>query len=162
MFDMMYSEGMRYRVYFWSPLQFDSDYEEFKQSIDGLKQQLQMFVDSWFEKPLSVSAILPVYSIPYMSLFNHKPLKRELGNPEKKMLLTFSLARLFRYNENGHLVISTDVTPNKMAVWKKYGDTQLCRCVLEEISNLFNIYFFWAFGLEEVACETRSYLGGNH
>ena len=63
MFDMMYSEGMRYRVYFWSPLQFDSDYEEFKQSIDGLKQQLQMFVDSWFEKPLSVSAILPVYSL---------------------------------------------------------------------------------------------------
>ena len=36
-------------------LQFDIDYEEFKQSIDGLKQQLQMFVDSWFEKPLSVS-----------------------------------------------------------------------------------------------------------
>ena len=31
--DIMYSEGMRYRVYFWSPLQFDSDYEEFKQSI---------------------------------------------------------------------------------------------------------------------------------
>jgi len=59
--DIMYSEGMRYRVYFWSPLQFDSDYEEFKQSIDGLKQQLQMFVDSWFEKPLSVSAILGVY-----------------------------------------------------------------------------------------------------
>ena len=36
-------------------LQFDIDYEEFKQSIEGLKQQLQMFVDSWFEKPLSVS-----------------------------------------------------------------------------------------------------------
>jgi len=59
--DIMYSEGMRYRLYFWSPLQFDSDYEEFKQSIDGLKQQLQMFVDSWFERPLSVSAILGVY-----------------------------------------------------------------------------------------------------
>ena len=58
LFDMMYSEVMRYRVYFWFPLQFDSDYEEFKQSIDGLKQQLQLFVDSWFEKPLSVSAIL--------------------------------------------------------------------------------------------------------
>lgn len=38
-------------------LQFDLDYEEFKQSIDGLKQQLQMFVDSWFEKPLSVSVL---------------------------------------------------------------------------------------------------------
>ena len=36
-------------------MQFDIDYEEFKQSIEGLKQQLQMFVDSWFEKPLSVS-----------------------------------------------------------------------------------------------------------
>lgn len=38
-------------------LQFDVDYEEFKLSIDGLKQQLQMFVDSWFEKPLSVSVL---------------------------------------------------------------------------------------------------------
>ena len=38
-------------------LQFDIDYEEFKQSIDGLKEQLQMFVDSWFEKPLSVSVL---------------------------------------------------------------------------------------------------------
>lgn len=42
-------------VFAFCLLQFDSDYEEFKQSIDGLKQQLQMFVDSWFEKPLSVS-----------------------------------------------------------------------------------------------------------
>ncbi|XP_066028864.1 dynein axonemal heavy chain 5 isoform X2 [Pocillopora verrucosa] len=33
--------------------EFDIDYEEFKQSIEGLKLQLQMFVDSWFEKPLS-------------------------------------------------------------------------------------------------------------
>ena len=42
-------------------LQFDIDYEEFKQSIDGLKQQLQMFVDSWFEKPLSVSFFVFIF-----------------------------------------------------------------------------------------------------
>ncbi|KAK3754858.1 hypothetical protein QZH41_011331 [Actinostola sp. cb2023] len=33
--------------------EFDIDYEEFKANIEGLKQQLQAFVDSWFEKPLS-------------------------------------------------------------------------------------------------------------
>lgn len=37
--------------------QFDTDYEDFKLSIDGLKEQLQMFVHSWFEKPLSVSVL---------------------------------------------------------------------------------------------------------
>jgi hypothetical protein len=36
-------------------LQFDTDYEEFKQSVEALKEQLQLFVDSWFEKSLSVS-----------------------------------------------------------------------------------------------------------
>ena len=36
-------------------LQFDADYEEFKQSVEALKEQLQLFVDSWFEKSLSVS-----------------------------------------------------------------------------------------------------------
>jgi enolase len=35
-------------------LQFDTDYEEFKQSVEALKEQLQLFVDSWFEKSLSV------------------------------------------------------------------------------------------------------------
>ena len=44
-------------------LQFDIDYEEFKQSIDGLKQQLQMFVDSWFEKPLSVSVLFHHFTL---------------------------------------------------------------------------------------------------
>ena len=29
------------------------------------------------------------------------------------------------------------------------------------MSNLFNIYLFLAFGLEEVACGTQPYLGGN-
>lgn len=34
--------------------QFDTDYEEFKKSVEALKDQLQLFVDSWFEKSLSV------------------------------------------------------------------------------------------------------------
>ena len=38
-------------------LQFDNDYEEFKQNIEGLKAALQNFVASWFDKSLSVSAI---------------------------------------------------------------------------------------------------------
>ena len=39
-------------------LQFDTDYEEFKQSVEALKEQLQLFVDSWFEKSLSVSPVI--------------------------------------------------------------------------------------------------------
>lgn len=39
-------------------LQFDADYEEFKQSVEALKEQLQLFVDSWFEKSLSVSCAI--------------------------------------------------------------------------------------------------------
>ena len=43
---------------------FDNDYEEFKINIEGLKQQLQMFVDFWFDKPLSVS-VLGMFLITY-------------------------------------------------------------------------------------------------
>lgn len=46
---------------FWLELQFDTDYEEFKQSVEALKEQLQLFVDSWFEKSLSVSFAAVLY-----------------------------------------------------------------------------------------------------
>ncbi|CAB4042276.1 Dynein heavy chain 5, axonemal, partial [Paramuricea clavata] len=38
--------------------EFDTDYEEFKQSVEALKEQLQLFVDSWFEKSLSTTRAL--------------------------------------------------------------------------------------------------------
>ena len=36
-------------------LQFDGDYLEFRSQFDALQAQIQTFIDSWFEKSLSVS-----------------------------------------------------------------------------------------------------------
>nr|XP_033786541.1 dynein heavy chain 5, axonemal-like [Geotrypetes seraphini] len=38
--------------------EFDNDYLEFKNQIEGLYQSLQSFVDSWFEKPLTTEQML--------------------------------------------------------------------------------------------------------
>jgi len=38
--------------------EFDTDYEEFRVNIDSLKHQLQSFVDSWFERPLTTARAL--------------------------------------------------------------------------------------------------------
>ena len=35
--------------------QFETDYEEFKSQFDALQAQIQKFMDSWFEKNLTVS-----------------------------------------------------------------------------------------------------------
>ena len=40
--------------------QFDVDYLEFRNQFDGLRQQIQAFVDSWFEKQLTVCSIISV------------------------------------------------------------------------------------------------------
>lgn len=37
---------------------FDNDYMEFRNSFETLQSNMQMFVDSWFEKSLSVSSLL--------------------------------------------------------------------------------------------------------
>ena len=37
-------------------LQFDTDYVEFCSQFDNLRQQMQNFVDSWFDKDLTVSS----------------------------------------------------------------------------------------------------------
>ena len=37
---------------------FDTDYLEFRNHFDNLRQNMQNFVDSWFEKSLSVSRTL--------------------------------------------------------------------------------------------------------
>ena len=41
--------------------QFDTDYEEFRLKIDSLKQQLQGFLDSWFDRSLTVSSLFYSY-----------------------------------------------------------------------------------------------------
>ncbi|PIO26597.1 hypothetical protein AB205_0150230, partial [Aquarana catesbeiana] len=38
--------------------EFDKDYVEFKNQIEGLYQSLQAFVDSWFEKPLTTEQMV--------------------------------------------------------------------------------------------------------
>ncbi|KAE8597580.1 hypothetical protein XENTR_v10016521 [Xenopus tropicalis] len=38
--------------------EFDKDYMEFKNQIEGLYQSLQAFVDSWFEKPLTTEQMI--------------------------------------------------------------------------------------------------------
>ncbi|OCT76243.1 hypothetical protein XELAEV_180314425mg, partial [Xenopus laevis] len=38
--------------------EFDKDYVEFKNQIEGLYQSLQTFVDSWFEKPLTTEQMV--------------------------------------------------------------------------------------------------------
>ncbi|XP_069476735.1 dynein axonemal heavy chain 5-like [Ambystoma mexicanum] len=39
-------------------LEFDKDYIEFKNQIEGLYQSLQAFIDSWFERPLTTEQML--------------------------------------------------------------------------------------------------------
>ena len=38
-----------------SVLQFDADYLEFRSQFDNLQAQIHSFVDSWFERQLTVS-----------------------------------------------------------------------------------------------------------
>ena len=37
-------------------LQFDQDYLEFRNQVDNLRNAIQSFMDSWFQRSLSVSA----------------------------------------------------------------------------------------------------------
>ena len=43
-------------VFLCLTLQFDTDYVEFCSQFDNLRQQMQNFVDSWFDKDLTVSS----------------------------------------------------------------------------------------------------------
>ncbi|XP_048577391.1 dynein axonemal heavy chain 5 isoform X1 [Nematostella vectensis] len=62
--------------------EFDSDYEEFKESIEQLKNQLQMFVDSWFDKSLSTMRSLELLNkfenIAGVQLYLHDKYQRVL------------------------------------------------------------------------------------
>ena len=51
----LWSSAVRYTFMLSSTFQFDTDYLEFRSQFDSLQMQIQSFVDSWFERSLSVS-----------------------------------------------------------------------------------------------------------
>ncbi|XP_028415244.1 dynein heavy chain 5, axonemal-like [Dendronephthya gigantea] len=65
--------------------EFDTDYEEFKQSVEALKEQLQLFVDTWFEKSLSTTRALELLG----KFENIKGVKLYLDDKYDKVLMQY-------------------------------------------------------------------------